>query len=142
MILVESQLLRILDFETVMALQKKIFLLLTFSFLLNFNAFSQTYSCGEIADLVEREGFKWGSLDSYKLKSSWLRSAVCYKYDGILFVIAEMKDDDLSNSYRRYIFCGIPEDNWLRFENAIFDPGYTRGQLFHRYIIDYGCNCE
>lgn len=113
---------------------------LSFFFLLPFAANSQAIRCNDLMDYVTDEGVSYGQVYSYQLtNSSWLKEVKAYKYENILFVIAEIKQDDWGIRTKKYIFCGIPENNWRNFTSS-YDRR-TYGERFHDYIMDYRCDC-
>jgi hypothetical protein len=105
-------------------------------------AFSQQYSCEEILSYVKSNGYKKSSPSSWYLKSSWLKNVTAYELDDMIFVVADIKKDDWGYSSKEYIFCGVPSRNWDNFYSitAILSED-SYGEKFHKYIIDYVCDC-
>jgi len=99
--------------------------------------------CEEVKDVIEGEGEDIGSLSSFQLiESSWLKSIQAYEFDSKIFVIAEIKTNEYSFQSKKYIFCGIPYSNWKIFYSRYTDSSLSIGEKFHKYIIDYKCNCD
>lgn len=42
---------------------------------------------------------------------------------------------------KRIFFCGIPIMNWSNFRFGGYGDSKSYGERFHKYIIDYKCNC-
>jgi hypothetical protein len=122
---------------------RNVFLICILNIIITTSVFSQDVTCDELTSYVKTEGYRKGSVYSYQLyESSWLKSVECYQYDNVLFVIAEIKKDQYSYTTNKYIFCGIPKANWDSFYWGYNDSGKTYGERFHKYIIDYTCNCN
>jgi hypothetical protein len=103
---------------------------------------AQTPSCDEVMKFIKSNGYKKGSVSSYQLiNSSWLKEVNAYTYDGDIYVIAKIKTDNYDYWGKDYIFCGIPSRNWSDFSGISFNQE-TYGEKFHKYIIDYICNCK
>ena len=118
------------------------FCLLKFLFLLPFSLCSQSVSCEDLMEYVKKEGYRKGSVTSILLiDSSWLNEVEAWKVDDVMAVIAEIKKDQWGISTQKYIFCGIPSSNWSAFQYGTYDYGSTYGERFHKYIMDYKCNC-
>lgn len=96
-------------------------------------------SCEDLLVLIQEHGNELRSVSSYRLDSEWLKSVSLYSYDEKLFVEAEIFDNTSRIFATSYIFCDIPEDNWNSFSRGYSD---SYGERFHKYIIDYVCNCE
>jgi hypothetical protein len=120
---------------------KKLLPLLLLSLIINLNSYSQEVSCNDLLTFIKSEGFHKASLSSYTLNSSWLQKVTAYSYDYKVYVVAEIKKDQYSYQTNTYIFCGIPSQNWTNFKNGGFYNSSTFGERFHKYIIDYQCNC-
>lgn len=104
---------------------------------------SKLTDCDELIEAVESNANHYSSIPSYTLyDSSWLKSVEAYEYDGKLFIIAQIKRDSYGFSAKKYIFCGISKSNWGAFKNGLYDLDKTIGERFHKYIIDYTCNCN
>ena len=119
---------------------KKIFALL---FLLSFTLilYSQTTSCDELLQFITENSYKKATLNNYTLNSSWLTQVTAYTYEYKTYVVAEIKQ---KNAYttNTYIFCGIPNQNWTNFQYGSYWDSGSYGERFHKYIIDYKCNCN
>ncbi|SHG89672.1 hypothetical protein [Flagellimonas flava] len=105
------------------------------------NSFSQQISCNRLLEFVESGGYGKGSLSSYTLNSSWLYKVTAYEYNYSIYVVAEIKRNEYSFSTNTYIFCGIPSQNWSNFRYGGYGDPNSYGKRFHKYIIDYVCNC-
>jgi hypothetical protein len=104
---------------------------------------AQNITCQDLLEFVIDNGRYKGEVSSITLiNSSWLKSVKAYEYKGKVYVIAEIKDNEYSYQTSTYIFCGIPLRNWDNFENYFSDTNLSYGQKFHKYIINYKCNCS
>jgi hypothetical protein len=121
---------------------KKLFTLVTF-IIFSIGAYSQEVSCEDLKNFIEKKGRYYASLSSVVLNSSWLNKVTCYTYEGKNYVVAEIRKNEYSYTTKSYIFCGIPNTNWFGFYhgNDYVDIRKTYGERFHKYIIDYQCNC-
>ncbi len=74
------------------------------------------------------------------MDSSWLVKVEYYQvdYDGGL-VIAYIKKNDYDFKGKPYIFCGISSQRWSAFKTEGLYGSY--GEAFHKYIMDYTCDC-
>lgn len=103
----------------------------------------QDVTCQELLSFVLRNGYYKGEVSSYALiSSSWLKSVKAYEYKNSVFVVAEIKKDEFSYQARTYLFCGIPKRNWDNFESSFIESRLSYGEKFHKYIIDYQCDCN
>ena len=115
------------------------FILLTFScFIFSLRTYAQEVSCNDLLDFIKSEGYKNSSISNWTLNSSWLYEVTAYSYDYKIYVVAEIKKNEYSLQTNTYIFCGIPSMNWSNFQ---FGTSDSYGERFHKYIIDYKCNC-
>lgn len=106
------------------------------------NTFPQGVACEDLVRFVKKEGRNIGSVSSYELlSSSWLKEVTCYNIDGKLVVIAHIKTNDYSLYGKDYVFCGISKTYWDAFYYGLYDIGKTHGERFHKYIMDYKCDC-
>jgi len=106
-------------------------------------AFSQNVSCTQLLDYVESNGRYKGSVSSLSLyDSSWLNEVKAYTIDGNLAVVAKIKKNQYDLSGKKYVFCGIPSSNWDAFYYGTYDYGLSYGERFHKYIMDYVCECN
>lgn len=119
---------------------KKIILILLM--LTSFNSFSQEVSCTDLLDFIKTKGSYVSSIKSYMLDSSWLYEVTAYSYDGKYYVEAKIKENEYSYTTKSYIFCGIPYMNWSNFNYGSYGDSKSYGERFHKYIIDYQCNCR
>lgn len=104
---------------------------------------AQTVRCGDLLDFVVRNGYYKGEVNSLTLiNSSWLKSVTAYQYKSSVFVVAEITTDKFGFSTKKYIFCGIPPRNWENFANGLVDFDLSYGEKFHKYIMDYKCDCQ
>lgn len=106
-------------------------------------AFSQNVSCTQLLDYVEANGRYKGSVSSLSLyDSSWLNEVKAYAIDGNLAVVAKIKKNQYDLNGKKYVFCGIPSSNWDAFYYGTYDYGLSYGERFHKYIMDYVCDCN
>jgi hypothetical protein len=119
---------------------KKTLLLLLL--LISFKNYSQTVSCDDLLQFIKSKGTYVASISSYTMDSEWLHEVTAYSYDGKYYVIAKIKKDKYSYSTNTYIFCGIPYRNWSDFKNGSYGDSESYGSRFHKYIMDYACNCD
>ncbi|MCA1764350.1 MAG: hypothetical protein ABR574_07730 [Cryomorphaceae bacterium] len=108
---------------------------------LSFNSKAQDVSCDELKDFIVEEGFRKASISSYTLDSEWLHEVTAYTYEMRTYVVAEIKNNAYSYSTNAYVFCSIPSSNWSSFRNGGYGDSDSYGERFHKYIIDYRCNC-
>lgn len=102
----------------------------------------QSVSCDDLLNYVTSKGYNFQSVSSIQLiNSSWLKQVDAYKIEGKIAVVAEIKRDDIGFSTKKYVFCGISESRWDYFYYGLYDIGKSYGERFHKYIIDYQCNC-
>lgn len=120
---------------------KKILLILLLS-ITSLNSFSQTVKCNDLHVFIVENGYKKATLQSYILSSSWLYKVTAYSYDYKIYILAEIKENEYSYKTNTYIFCGIPNMNWQNFQYGGYDDPNSYGERFHKYIIDYQCNCN
>lgn len=103
---------------------------------------SQQITCDDLINYVLDKGSRRGSVGSLSLmNSSWLKSVEAYSIENTIVVIAEIKREN-SYSTKKYIFCGVPSQNWDRFSSGLYNMDKTYGEKFHDYIMDYQCNCN
>lgn len=115
----------------------------TMAFLLCANfIFAQTISCDDLYNYVIKNGFKKSTIYNYTLNSTWLKEVTAYSLEGKIYVVAKIKKDEYGFSTSNYIFCGVPEMNWLNFEYPKYGDDSTYGERFHQLIRDYECNCS
>lgn len=119
---------------------KNFFLIFLFS-LSFFISFSQEISCNDLLDFIVEKGYNKGTISNYTLDSSWLYKVTAYEYDYKIYVVAEIKPNEYSYQTETYIFCGIPIMNWSNFRFGGYGDSKSYGERFHKYIIDYKCNC-
>lgn len=113
-----------------------LFVILLFQFSLH----SQSMECEELMEYVKDEGFKKGSLNNVDMKSSsWLEEVTAYEVEDIIVVIASIRKDEWGVNREDYIFCDIPSSNWDSFYYNLHE---SFGELFHKNIMDYRCNCN
>ena len=104
--------------------------------------FSQSTSCSELLNYVERNGRSKGSVSSLSLyDSSWLSGVEAYTIEGNLAVVATITKNEYDMYGKKYVFCGIPSSNWDAFYYGTYDYGPSYGERFHKYIFDYVCEC-
>ena len=120
---------------------KKLFLLILFC-LSNFIGQAQEVSCDDLIKFIENNGKLEKQVMSLVLDSSWLQKVTLYKYDNKYYVVAKIKKDEYSYFTKSYVFCNIPYSNWTRFYSLYnYSSSDTYGERFHKYIIDYICDC-
>ena len=117
-------------------------LLLLSIILFSFNSYSQEIGCDELSEFIIAKGYNKGTLSSYTLNSTWLYKVTAYEYEYKTYVIAEIKKNEYSYQTDKYIFCGIPNMNWTNFKYGSYGDSQSYGERFHKYIIDYKCNCN
>lgn len=103
----------------------------------------QTMRCGDLLDFVVRNGHYKGEVSSLALiNSTWLKSVTAYRYKNSIFVVAAISTDKYRFSSKKYIFCGIPTRNWESFADGLVDFDLSYGEKFHKYIMEYKCDCR
>ncbi|MFL0354743.1 hypothetical protein [Xanthomarina sp. GH4-25] len=105
------------------------------------NTFSQEVACSDLVNYIKQKGYSNGTVSSYTLDSEWLYEVKAYSYDYDIYVIAKIKTSEYSYSTNTYIFCGIPSYNWSNFQYGGYGDSDSYGKRFHKYIMDYKCNC-
>jgi hypothetical protein len=100
-------------------------------------------SCDKLIEVVSDKCYKLGGLTPLQLiQSDWLYRVDAYECDENIFVIADIRvKNGYFNETKSYIFCGIPKENWDNFTRLLVDINLSHGEKFHKYIIDYKCNC-
>jgi hypothetical protein len=121
---------------------KKIFLTLGLVISMSSLSYSQEVKCNDLLDYIVEKGYKKTTLQSYILNSSWLYKVTAYSYDYKIYVVAEIKENEYSYKTNTYIFCGIPSMNWQNFQYGGYGDPTSYGERFHKYILDYQCNCN
>jgi hypothetical protein len=120
---------------------KKILIIVVLT-ITSLSTYSQTVKCNDLLNLVVENGYKKATLQSYQLSSSWLYKVTAYSNDYKIYVVAEIKENEYSYKTSTYIFCGIPSMNWQNFQYGGYGDPSSYGERFHKYIIDYQCNCN
>lgn len=120
---------------------KRNFIIVVFALVSNI-ASSQEVDCNELLEFIVENGYKKATLPNYILNSSWLYEVTAYSHEYKTFVVVEIKKNEYSSDTKTYIFCGIPELNWQNFQYGSYGDPTSYGERFHKYIIDYECNCE
>lgn len=105
-------------------------------------SYSQKVDCNDLLDYITAKGYEQTSLSSFILKSSWLSKVTAYSYEYKTYVVAEIKENEYSFTTKTYIFCGIPNANWHNFQFGSYPDSNSYGERFHKYIIDYQCDCD
>lgn len=101
---------------------------------------AQNVSCEQLVRTVESETTFYDDILWVNLISSeFLEEVKAYQYKDALFVIAKFKREPTAIFSKKYVFCGVPSSNWNAFKNGIGD---SYGERFHKYIMDYLCNCN
>jgi len=103
---------------------------------------AQTVSCNDLIQFLEKEGYHSGSVNAFEMNSSWLRKVTAYTYDYKIYVVAEIKRNEYSIQTTKYVFCGVPSMNWQDFRFKGYRDSDSYGERFHKYIMDYQCNCQ
>lgn len=92
-------------------------------------------------DLVTYAKNNYDSKDSPTIiTSSMLAKVEGYKINGSYFVIAYIKQNDYDFYGTPYIYCGISDERWSAFKNGGLYGSW--GKSFHKYIMDYTCDCN
>jgi hypothetical protein len=73
-------------------------------FLVSFKTYSQQIKCNELFNYVVSHGYEKGSVSSYVMNSSWLKKVTAYDYDNVIYVVAEIKENEYSFQTKSYIF--------------------------------------
>lgn len=103
---------------------------------------SQEVSCDDLQTFIIKNGYSKASLSSYTLDSEWLYEVKAYTYKYNTYVVAKIKPNEYSYQTKSYIFCGIPSQNWSNFQYGSYGDSESYGQRFHKYIMDYVCDCR
>jgi hypothetical protein len=104
---------------------------------------AQTTNCDELISYVLNNGRKLGTInESEIINSSWLKKIEGFSINNSTVVVAEIYLDENKLSSKKYIFCGIPSNNWNTFFFGRYAIGKSLGEKFHEYIFDYKCNCR
>ncbi|PWB18986.1 hypothetical protein [Flavobacterium sp. HTF] len=119
---------------------KKIIIIIAF-YATSINLYSQEVSCNDLLNFIVSKGYLKGTISNYVLDSSWLYKVTAYEYQYKTYVVAEIKKNEYSYQTNTYIFCGIPNMNWGNFQYGSYGDSNSYGERFHKYIIDYKCNC-
>jgi hypothetical protein len=119
----------------------KIILIAAF-FVFSHNSYSQEIGCDELLEFIKEKGYDKGTISNYTLDSSWLYKVTAYEYEYKTYVVAEIKKNEYSYQTEKYIFCGVPNMNWTNFRFGGYGDLESYGERFHKYIIDYKCNCN
>ena len=119
---------------------KKIITIFISCFIFISLTFAQDIKCDDLINYIEKEGRYIESVNAIQLlTSTWLKEVIAYSIENTIVVIAKIQQNQFST--KKYIFCGIPKSNWNNFYVGINDMSKTYGERFHKYIIDYQCNC-
>ncbi len=105
-------------------------------------SFSQKPGCSELYNFIIENGYKKATIPGYLMNSEWLANVTSYSYNYKLYVVAEIKESQYSSSTRSYIFCSVPNMNWTNFQYGGYGESASYGQRFHKYIMDYKCDCN
>ncbi len=104
---------------------------------------AQQVDCDDLMDFVKQEGYYYAQVSSVSLiESTWLKEVKAYKYDYKIYVIAKIKTDEWGFNTKNYIFCSVPQSNWNNFSSIYSFDNLSYGERFHKYIMDYQCNCN
>ena len=120
----------------------KIFIFLFLS-LITIKSFGQEIKCNDLIDYVVKNGtYKDSVFPIQLINSDWLNKVEAYSIENKIIVIAEIKSKELFSKNKKYIFCGIPNENWNAFYVGLYDMDKSYGERFHKYIFDYKCECK
>ena len=119
----------------------KTYILLLLSLLAS-SSFAQEVSCDDLQTFIIKNGYSKATISSYTLDSEWLYEVKAYTYKYKTYVVAKIKPNEYSYQTKSYIFCGIPNQNWSNFQYGSYGDSESYGQRFHKYIIDYVCDCR
>lgn len=120
---------------------KKRYLTVLIGCFLTISMVAQDVNCDDLINYVKKEGQYIESVSAIQLlNSAWLREVEAYSIENSIVVIAKIQQDQYTT--KRYIFCGIPRSNWNNFYVGLNDLTRTYGERFHKYIMDYKCNCN
>ena len=103
---------------------------------------SQEVNYNDLLDFIKDKGCYKSSLSSYTLDSSWLNKVTAYSYKYKIYVVAETKKSEYSFQTNTYIFCRIPPLNWTNFKYRSYNDSDSYRERFHKYILNYKCNCK
>lgn len=106
------------------------------------NIVAQDVSCEDLTAFVIDKGYLKASLANYTLNSEWLYEVKAYTYEYIIYVVAKIKPNQYSYQTKTYVFCGIPSQNWTKFQYGGYGESTSYGERFHKFIIDYVCDCS
>ena len=116
---------------------KKIIIVLAVLLFGCIDSYSQSMSCQEVFDIVTSKYDRKESTTCFG--STMLVKVDYYTLDNNGFVVAYIKSNDYDFSGKPYIFCGISSMTWINFKVYGMN-GW--GEAFHKYIMDYKCNCK
>ncbi|MDO7173704.1 hypothetical protein [Mariniflexile sp. AS56] len=112
-------------------------------FLLNITAIcAQDVKCDDLQSFIIKNGYYKASLSSISLDSEWLYEVKAYTYKSKIYVVAKIKPKKYSYQTKSYVFCGIPNQNWSSFQHSGYGDSSSYGERFHKYIMDYVCDCR
>jgi len=120
---------------------KHLFIIMAFAAVTS-TANSQKVECADLYAFIVENGYRKATVQNYILNSSWLYKVTAYSYEYEVYVVAEIKENEYSYKTRSYIFCGIPNLNWQYFQYGGFDDSPSYGKRFHKYIMNYKCDCQ
>lgn len=103
----------------------------------------EAISCVELIKNVKSEAKFVDEVSQVFTNSQWLKDVKLYQYGDSYFVIASIKTkSDYTYSGKEYIFCGIAKTQWNNFKTGVYDVHLSYGERFHKYIIDFLCDCQ
>lgn len=120
---------------------KKILILLLLALSVS-QSFSQKVDCDDLFNFVIQNGYKKATIPGYLMDSEWLSKVTAYTYEYKIYVVAEIKENQYSYKTTSYIFCNVPSTNWMSFQVGGYGDSNSYGERFHKYIMDYKCNCN
>ena len=106
-----------------------------------YSSSSNTPSCEDLMEYIKDNGYSKGTLSNYTMDSEWLYEVKAYTYEYKTYVIAKIKKNEYSYTTTSYVFCDIPSTNWSNFKYGAYGDSDSYGERFHKYIMNYKCDC-
>jgi len=116
---------------------KNIILLISF-ILYSSSCFSQSVTCQELKELIEKEAELESSTSC--IGSTALIKAQFYTYEGEAYVIVYLKSSEYDYRGKPYIFCGISSSRWNKFVSEGRSGSW--GKSFSANIKNNNCRCR
>ncbi len=98
----------------------------------------QDYSCEEVMEYVQDNGYEDWSRNFYG--SSWVKSVTVYELDGTYYAVIDIKKSKGSYSSKEYIYCGIPESAIRKMRYQFGSAGESMWENVIRQVRT-PCNC-